>query len=116
MYRFLQTDFKNALANVIGLEIRVAHYLPSCSKHNSIEHQVFPHATRECEGVIFTSVSRLQRLMQRPQTRTGLGVSVDILAGTCPTGCKTLEHLKPTLNLIQDTILPKLNNTISPKT
>src|SRR5207237_8904813 len=41
------------LADRLGLEIRVAHYPPYCSKHNPIEHRVFPHVTRACQGVIF---------------------------------------------------------------
>jgi Rhodopirellula transposase DDE domain len=41
-----------ALANRLGLEIRVAHYPPYCSKYNLIEHRLFPHVTRACQGVI----------------------------------------------------------------
>jgi hypothetical protein len=32
------------LADRLGLGIRVAHYAPYCSKHNPIEHRVFPCA------------------------------------------------------------------------
>ena len=31
-----------ALVNEIGIEIRVAHYPPYCSKFNTIEHRLFP--------------------------------------------------------------------------
>jgi hypothetical protein len=31
------------LANRLGIEIRVAHYPPYCSKFNPIEHRLFPH-------------------------------------------------------------------------
>jgi len=27
----------------LGIEIRVAHYPPYCSKYNPIEHRMFPH-------------------------------------------------------------------------
>ena len=43
------------LANRIGLEIRVAHYPPHCSKYNPIEHRFFPHVTRACQGLPLTS-------------------------------------------------------------
>ena len=31
----------------------MAHYPPYCSKYNPIEHRLFPHVTRACQGVIF---------------------------------------------------------------
>ena len=43
---YLFKEDLQGLANRLGLEIRVAHYPPYCSKHNPIEHQVFPHITR----------------------------------------------------------------------
>ena len=54
--------------------MRVAHYPPYCSKHNPIEHQVFPHITRACQGVIFHTVDIAQHFSERPKTTTGLGV------------------------------------------
>jgi len=51
------------LANRIGLQIRVAHFPPYCSKHNPIEHRVFSHVTRACEGVVFTSLSLVKQLV-----------------------------------------------------
>ena len=38
------------LVNEIGIEIRIAHYPSYCSKWNPIEHKLFPHVTRACEG------------------------------------------------------------------
>ena len=43
------------LVEEIGIEIRIAHYPPYTSKWNFIEHQVFPHITRELSGMILTS-------------------------------------------------------------
>ncbi len=44
-----------ALVNELGIEIRIAHYPPYTSKYNPIEHRLFPHLTRVCQGVILTS-------------------------------------------------------------
>lgn len=41
-----------ALANELGISIRVAHYPPYTSKWNPIEHRLFPHITRALQGVI----------------------------------------------------------------
>jgi hypothetical protein len=46
------------LANRLGLEIRVAHYPPYCSKYNPIEHQFFPHVTQACQGLLLTYVAQ----------------------------------------------------------
>ncbi len=43
-----------AVANELGLEIRIAHYPPYTSKYNPIEHLLFPHVTRATQGVILT--------------------------------------------------------------
>lgn len=51
-----------ALANTLGLEIRVAHSPPYCSKHNPIEHRLFSHITRTCLGVVFHSVNISQTI------------------------------------------------------
>ncbi len=43
-------------ADEIRIEIRIAHYPPYTSKYNPIEHRLFPHVTRACQGVVFESV------------------------------------------------------------
>jgi hypothetical protein len=66
--------FKAALEKVAqetGLAIRVAHYPPYTSKYNPIAHRVFPHLTRACQGVIFTSVDLVKALMAKATTKTG---------------------------------------------
>ncbi len=49
-----------ALATAIGIEIRIAHYPPYTSKYNPIEHRLFPHLSRVCQGVIFQSVEMVK--------------------------------------------------------
>ncbi len=75
-----------ALAQRLGLEIRVAHYPPYCSKYNPIEHRLFPHVTRACQGVVFHSVEIVKTLMEKTSTSTGLHVTVDILDKVYETG------------------------------
>jgi hypothetical protein len=63
------------LANRMGMVLRVAHYPPYCSKHNPIEHRVFPHVTRACEGVVFQLVAGFFRdvICLEPASCKGLG-------------------------------------------
>jgi len=48
----------HVLANRTGLKIRVVHYPSYCSKYNPIEHRVFCHVSRACEGVVFDTIDR----------------------------------------------------------
>jgi hypothetical protein len=104
--------FKEALqrlADRLGLEIRVAHYPPYCSKHNPIEHRLFPHITRACQGVVFHSVAIAQQFMARAKTSTGLRVTVDILAGVYATGKKCSSDFLETMPIVFDDFLPRWN-------
>lgn len=82
-----------ALAGQLDLEIRIAHYPPYCSKHNPIEHRLFPHITRACQGVVFHTVEIAKQLMEKTKTATGLKVTVDILTGVYETGKNVLRIL-----------------------
>ena len=103
-----------ALAEQVGLEIRVAHYPAYCSKHNPIEHRVFCHVTRACEGVVFDSAATVKQLMERTQTQAGLSVTVDIMEKVYESGRKACQHLKSMRRITWDSILPKWNYVLSP--
>ncbi len=53
------------LANRLGLEIRLAHNPPYCSKYNPIEHRMFPHVTRACQGVILDTPETAQHYLEK---------------------------------------------------
>jgi hypothetical protein len=106
-----KTDLQN-LADRLGLEIRVAHYAPYCSKHNPIEHRVFPHITRACAGVVFSSVSLVRELIEKACTKTGLKVTADILDGVYDAGRTVTRHARASLNIEYDSTLPSWNYSI----
>ena len=111
--------FKEGLQRVAdetGLELRVAHYPPYCSKYNPIEHRLFCHLTRACSGVVFTSVELVKTLMHKARTRTGLSVVVDVIDKVYQTGRRVAEEVKQALSLVRDDTLPKLNYRILPST
>lgn len=103
-----------AFVNRLGLPVRVAHYPPYTSKYNPIEHRLFPHVTRACQGVIFKGVNLVKQLMEKARTRIGLSVVVDILDKVYATGRKVAESVKETLNIVRDAIFPLWNYTILP--
>ena len=104
-----------ALADRLGLEIRVAHYPPYCAKHNPIEHRLFPHLTRACQGVVFHSVAIAKPFMEKAKTSTGLKVTVDILSGFYQTGRKCAANFLETMRIVFDEHLPRWNYRAIPQ-
>jgi hypothetical protein len=107
--RHLFKEQLQRLADDLGLEIRVAHYPPYCSKYNPIEHRLFPHVTRACAGIVFRCVELVERLVARTATSTGLWVTVDVLDRVYETGLKVAADFKATMRIVFDEVLPKWN-------
>jgi len=84
------------LVNDIGIEIRIAHYPPYNSKYNPIEHRLFPHVTRACQGVVLKSVELVKELMESeaPLGLPGI-VLQEVLSGIASE--KQFEDLKAKL-------------------
>jgi Rhodopirellula transposase DDE domain len=107
--QYLFKEDLQRLADRIGIEVRVAHYPPYTSKYNPIEHRLFPHLTRACQGVIFHTVELVKGLMERARTATGPEVTVDILDKVYQTGRKYAADFKETMRIVFDDVLPKWN-------
>jgi hypothetical protein len=103
------------LTDKLGIELRVAHYPPYCSKHNPIEHRVFPHVSRACQGVIFHSVEIAKQFIERAKTTTGLRVTVSILENVYQTGRKCAADFKSTMKIVYDDHLGKWNYRALPQ-
>jgi len=107
--QYLFKEDLQRLVDRLGIEIRVAHYPPYCSKYNPIEHRLFPHLTRACQGVIFHTVELVKGLMERARTATGLEVTVGILDKVYRTGRRYAVDFKETMRIVFDDVLPKWN-------
>jgi len=97
------------LADEIGIEIRIAHYPPYCSKFNPIEHRLFPHITRACQGVVFSSLELVTDLISKTRTQKGLKVFVHVIDKVYQTGRKVSETFKSTMRIVFDKTLSKWN-------
>ena len=113
--RYVFKEDLQKLANRLGIEIRVAHYPPYCSKYNPIEHRLFPHVTRACRGVIFQTLETVRHYMAKTETTTGLKVKVSILDKVYETGRKCAAGFKKTMKIVFDSFLPKWNYTAVPE-
>ena len=113
--RYVFKEELQKLANRLGIEIRVAHYPPYCSKYNPIEHRLFPHVTRACRGVIFQTLETVRYYMSKTETTTGLTIQVSILEKVYETGRKCAAGFKKTMKIIFDKFLPKWNYRAVPE-
>ena len=102
-------------AKETGLEIRVAHYPPYASKYNPIDHRLFPHVHRACQGVIFTSIELVKQLMAKAKTKSGLRVRVNVLDKVYQKGRKVADEVKQQMRIVFDDELPKWNYTLLPQ-
>ena len=110
--RYVFKEELQRLANRLGLEIRIAHYPPYCSKYNPIEHRFFSHVTRACRGVIFQTLETVRYFMSQTETTTGLKIKVRILDKMYKTGRKCAAGFKKTMKIVFDKFLPKWNYTL----
>jgi len=107
--RYVFKEELQKLADRLGLEIRVAHYPPFCSKYNPIEHRLFPHVTRACQGVVFHTIQIVTALVEKTRTSKGLAVSVDVIDKVYETGRKCANGFKENMKIVFDDLLPKWN-------
>ena len=114
--RYVFKEGLQKLVNRLGIEIRVAHYPPYCSKYNPIEHRLFPHVTRACRGVIFQTLETVRHYVAKTETTTGLKVTVRILEKVYETGRKCTAGFKKTMKIVFDKVLPKWNYRAVPET
>jgi len=103
-----------ALAEEIGVEIRVAHYPPYTSKWNPIEHRLFPHITRSLQGVILTTHQLIKELVEKTTTTSGLKVFACVVNKIYETGRKITEGFKESMRIVFDKHLGQWNYVAVP--
>lgn len=113
--RYVFKEALQTLAELLELEIRVAHYPSYCSKHNPIEHRLFPHITRACQGVVFHTVDIAKQLIEKAKTTTGLKVTVAILVGVYEIGKKCAADFIKNMRIVFDEHLPRWNYRALPQ-
>jgi Rhodopirellula transposase DDE domain len=113
--RYVFKEELQKLANRLGVEIRMAHYPPYCSKYNPIEHRLFPHVTRACRGVIFQTLEIVQHYIAKTETTTGLKVKVSVLDKAYETGRKCAADFKKNMKIVFDKVLSKWNYRAVPQ-
>lgn len=104
-----------AVADEIGIEIRIAHFPPYTSKWNPIEHRVFPHITRSLQGAILKSHQLTKDLIEKTTTKSGLKVFACIFNKVYETGRKVAAEFKKSMQIVFDELLRQWNYVAVPK-
>ena len=102
------------LVNRIDIPIRIAHYPPYCSKYNPIEHRLFPHITRACQGIVFHTLEIVKRFIRNTCTRTGLRVTLNVLEKEYKTKRHATAEFLENYPILFDEYLSDLNYTAVP--
>ena len=105
-----------ALADEIGIEIRIAHYPPHTSKWNPIEHRLFPHLTRSLQGIILTSYHLAKELIEKTTTKSSLKIFSYIFNRVYATGRKVAKGFKESMRIMFDDNLAPWNYVAVPET
>ncbi len=102
-----------AVADEIGIEIRITHFPPYASKWNPIEHRVFPHITRALQGVVLTTHLLTKELIEK--TTRGQKVFASIFNQVYETGRKVVAGFKESMRIVFDEHLKLWNYVAVPK-
>lgn len=102
-------------ADTSGLEIRVCHYPPGCSKWNPIEHRLFSQISATWSGWVLSSLLILLGFIRRTTTSTGLKVTARHFDKTYATGLKVSQAEFRAIQLTRAETCPQWNYTIRPK-
>ena len=90
--------------------------LNSSSKYNPIEHRLFPHVSRACQGAVFDSVETVRQLMAKTSTKTGLTVVTSIIDAVYETGRRATDDFIENMTILFDDYLLKWNDVARPQT
>lgn len=112
-YYIFKEDLQK-LSHELKIEIRIAHYPPYTSKYNPIEHRLFPHITRACQGLIFKTIELVTEAMEKTKTSTGLKVFTSVVDQVFATGRKVADGFKENMKLKFDEFLPQWNYVACP--
>lgn len=102
------------LAMRLGMNIRVAHYPPGCSKYNPIEHRMFCHVSRALKGLILDSVSTAARYIRQTTTQQGLSVIVEQARKCYQKAVKASDSFLTKMPILFDDQRPELNYHATP--
>jgi hypothetical protein len=104
-----------ALADDIGLKLRVCHFPPGTSKWNKIEHRLFCHITKNWRGRPLTSYEVIVQLIASTKTAKGLTVQAALDPQEYEIGIKVSDEELAKLKITPARFHGNWNYTVAPK-
>jgi hypothetical protein len=104
-----------ALANELGLRIKVCHLPPGTSKWNKIEHRLFSFITQNWRGRPLISHEVIVQLIAATTHAGGLKVRSEIDTNLYQTGVKVSDKEMALLNIHRDAFHGEWNYTLVPQ-
>ena len=96
------------------MEIHVAHYPPSTSKWNKIEHRMFSHVTQNWRGRPLATLETVVNLIAATKTTSGLRIRAAADKATYPGGLKVTDEELMAVNLVPKRLRGTWNSSIRP--
>lgn len=103
-----------ALADEIGMEIRVCHFPPGTSKWNKIEHRLFSFISQNWRGKPLISHEVMVNLIASTRTEKGLKVRCELDENSYPKGIKVPDKKFAEINIKRHEFHGEWNYTIRP--
>jgi Rhodopirellula transposase DDE domain len=103
-----------ALANEIGIDIKVHHFPPGTSKWNKIEHRLFSFISMNWRATPLVSYRVIVDLISATTTDTGLTIRCELDPNVYPKGIAVSDEEMEAINLARDTFHGEWNYTIRP--
>lgn len=103
-----------ALADRIGLKLRVCHFPPGTSKWNKIEHRLFSYITQNWRGKPLVSRQAIVNLIASTTTTTGLIVRAALDTNHYDTGIKVSDEQMGKLRLSPEEFHGEWNYSLIP--
>ena len=103
-----------ALANELGIPIRVCHLPPGTSKWNKIEHRLFSFVSQNWRGKPLITHQVIVELIASTRTRTGLVVRCALDERTYTNGRRVSDRQLADVHLVPDVFHGEWNYTIMP--
>ncbi len=101
------------LTSIYGIDIQVCHYPSGASKWNPIEHKMFPHISKNWEGVPLRTYEIAMKYIESTTTLNGLSIKAFLNDKKYQGGTNfSKSEVENTIKLKRDDKLPQWNYAI----
>ena len=111
-----KVKIQQLLCNKYGIKVTVCHYPPGASKWNPIEHRLFSEISKNWKGAPLIDYETVLKYTCTTTTKNENGLKVNgvLVSKQYQKGVKATKENLDSLNIVQHTINPEWNYTISP--